>query len=69
MADPVQAGADYYPAKLKGYLAEISLNPEEKLYGIIFAAACDFSKVSRDAFYGWCRDQGISEAVIWAKAN
>src|ERR1700676_5494541 len=57
------------PAKLKGYLTEISLTPEEKLYGIIFAAACDFSKASRDAFYGWCRDQGISEAVIWGKGE
>jgi hypothetical protein len=57
------------PAKLKGYLAEINLAPEEKLHGIIFAAACDFSKASRDVFYAWCRDQGISEAVVWGKAE
>ena len=57
------------PAKLKGYLAEIALTAEEKLHGIIFAAACDFSKAARDAFYGWCRDHGISEAVIWGKAE
>jgi hypothetical protein len=38
-------------------------------HGIIFAAACDFSKASRDAFYAWCRDQGISEAVIWGKGE
>jgi hypothetical protein len=57
------------PAKLKGYLAEIKLSSEEKLYGIIFAAACDFSKASRDAFYAWCRDQAISEAVIWGKGE
>ena len=30
------------PAKLKGYLAEISLAADEELHGIIFAAACDF---------------------------
>ncbi|MHC2575990.1 hypothetical protein ACVI1J_002296 [Bradyrhizobium diazoefficiens] len=57
------------PAKLKGYLAEISLAADEKLHGIIFAAACDFSKASRDAFYAWCRGQGISEAVIWGKGE
>jgi len=57
------------PAKLKAHLAQISLAPEDKLHGIIFAAACDFSKVSRDAFYGWCRDQGISETVIWGKGE
>lgn len=57
------------PAKLKGHLAEICLSPEEKLHGIIFAAACDFSKTSRDAFYAWCRGQGISEAVIWGKGE
>lgn len=57
------------PAKLKGYLAEISLAADEKLHGIIFAAACDFSKASRDAFYAWCRDQGISEALIWGRGE
>lgn len=57
------------PAKLKGHLGEIILSPEETLHGIIFAAACDFSKASRDAFYAWCRDQGISEAVIWGKGE
>ena len=57
------------PAKLKAHLAQISLAPEDKLHGIIFAAACDFSKASRDAFYAWCRDKGISEAVIWGKGE
>jgi hypothetical protein len=57
------------PAKLKGYLAEINLAADEKLHGIIFAAACDFSKASRDAFYAWCRYKGISEAVIWGKGE
>ncbi|MEY9124822.1 restriction endonuclease [Bradyrhizobium yuanmingense] len=57
------------PAKLKGYLTEIRLGPEEKLHGIIFAAASDFSKAARDAFYAWCRDQGLSEALIWGKGE
>lgn len=57
------------PSKLKKYLAEIRLAPEEKLYGIIFAAACDFSKTSRDAFFSWCRTLGIAEAHIWGKGE
>jgi hypothetical protein len=57
------------PAKLKGYLADIKLRPEEKLHGIIFAAACDFSKMARDLFLAWCRDQGISEAFLWGKGE
>jgi hypothetical protein len=52
------------PAKLKGHLGEISLAPEERLYGVIVAAACDSSKASRDAFFTWCREHGISEAHI-----
>jgi hypothetical protein len=57
------------PAKLKSYLAEITLSPKEKLHGIIFAAACDFSKASRDDFFNWCREQGINEAIIWGKGE
>jgi hypothetical protein len=57
------------PAKLKAHLAAIKLNPEEKLHGIIFAAACDFSKLARDLFFAWCRDQGISEAFLWGKGE
>jgi hypothetical protein len=57
------------PAKLKGHLAQVSFASGQKLHGIIFAAACDFSKASRDAFYAWSRDQGISEAVIWGKGE
>jgi hypothetical protein len=57
------------PAKLKGYLGQITFAADEKLHGIIFAAACDFSKASRDAFYAWCRDQGISEALICGKGE
>jgi hypothetical protein len=57
------------PKKLKSYLAEIRLSPDEHLRGLIFAAAGDFSKASRDAFYAWCRDQGIDEALIWGKGE
>src|SRR5258708_13602148 len=57
------------PSKLKSYLGEIKLSPHKKLHGIIFAAACDFSKASRDAFFAWCRAQGINEAFIWGKGE
>ena len=57
------------PSKLKSYLSEIKLAEDEKLYGIIFAAACDFSKTSRDAFFSWCSSQGIFEAHIWGKGE
>lgn len=57
------------PAKMRAHLAEIGLSPEEKLHGIIFAAACDFSKTTRDTFLSWCRDQGIQEAFLWGKGE
>jgi len=57
------------PAKLKAYLTEIVLAPDETLYGVIFAAACDFSKASRDAFLKWCRENGVSEGHIWGRGE
>lgn len=57
------------PAKLKDYLAAIVLSSHEALYGVIFAAACDFSKASRDAFFKWCREHGISEGHIWGRGE
>lgn len=42
---------------------------EEGVYGIIFAAACDFSKTTRDAFYTKARELGLSEAHVWGKAE
>jgi hypothetical protein len=57
------------PSKLSGYLAEIALAQGETLYGVIFAAACDFSKKARDTFLEWCRVHGIAEAHIWGKGE
>lgn len=57
------------PSKIAAYLKEIVLPPNEQLHGVIFAAACDFSKKTRDAFQDWCRDNGISEALIWGKGE
>lgn len=57
------------PTKLRDYLAEILLTPDEQLYGIVFSAACDFSKQSRDALAEWCRDNGVSEWHIWGRGE
>ena len=55
------------PAKLRAYLNEIA--EPGLLYGIIFAAACDFSKRARDDAFAWARLHGIAEVHIWGKAE
>jgi hypothetical protein len=57
------------PAKLTGYLNTIPSEQRTELDGVIFAAACDFSKASHDAFRKWCRDAGIQEFHLWGKAQ
>lgn len=57
------------PAKMRQYLDEIAAKEARSLYGIIFAAACDFSKATRDVLRGWCREHGISEAHVWGKGE
>lgn len=57
------------PSKAKGYLDEIVLQKDEPLYGMIFAAACDFSKKTRDGIFEWCRANGISEVHIWGRGE
>lgn len=56
------------PKKLGDYLDGIFANGE-KLYGLIFAAPCEFSKQSKDLFRQKCADHGISEAYLWGKAE
>lgn len=57
------------PKKIAAHLADIHLDPTQPLYGIIFAAACDFSKSTRDILVSWCRENGVSEWHIWGKAE
>ena len=57
------------PKKLAGYLDEIALTEREKLHGIVFAAACDFSKKARDEFAVKCRAIGSEEWHLWGKAE
>lgn len=57
------------PKKLRTYLDEIPVETRAELYGVIFAAACDFSKATRDILNDWARKHGISEAHIWGKGD
>lgn len=57
------------PAKLKIYLNDTKLASGEKLYGIVFTAACDFSKRARDTFRARCEELGIEEWHLWGKAE
>jgi hypothetical protein len=57
------------PAKMKLHLSAIPEAEARKVYGVIFAAACDFSKKTRDVALSWGRDHGISEIHLWGKAE
>lgn len=57
------------PAKAIAYLNEIVLVPEEPLHGIVFAAACNFSKRTRDDIDAWCRDKGVAEVYVWGRGE
>jgi hypothetical protein len=53
------------PKKLVSYVEAMP----EGLYGVVLAAACDFSKTARDKYYTACRERGYSEAHLWGKAE
>jgi hypothetical protein len=57
------------PKKLKKYAEDINVSPCQPIYGVIFAAACDFSKRSRDTFIDVIRQKGIQEFHLWGKAE
>lgn len=57
------------PSKIVKYLAAIPPESIEGLYGLVFAAACDFSKATRDACRTWCRDRGVQELHIWGRGE
>jgi hypothetical protein len=54
---------------LAGYLDAIPEAERPDLHGLIFAAACDFSKASREVFREKARTLGFSEAYLWGKAE
>ena len=57
------------PKKIEGYLKDIVVDKEHLLQGLIFVAACDFSKKTRDIFRSFCLEKEISEYYIWGKAE
>lgn len=57
------------PAKMKQHLAWIPAEEANSLYGVIIAAACDFSKKTRDVVLEWARERGVAEVHLWGKAE
>lgn len=55
------------PKEIETQLTAIKL--DSPLHGIIFAAACDFSKKTRDVFITKIREMGVSEGYLWGKAE
>ena len=57
------------PTKLEHYLSEIPQEVRAEIHGIVFAAACDFSKTARDRFKIVCREMGFAECYLWGKSE
>lgn len=57
------------PKKVRTIAEDGLSNLEIKSYGYILAAACDFSKASRDAFRDEMLKYGIQEFYLWGKAE
>jgi Restriction endonuclease len=57
------------PTALVNYLGDTVLGPDEKLHGLVFTAACDFSKKARDEFAKKCREMELEEWHLWGKAE
>jgi hypothetical protein len=57
------------PRKLRYYLDSIDTEQATGLYGLVFAAACDFSIKAREAFRDNIREKGIAEAYLWGKGE
>lgn len=57
------------PSKLVKYLDAIPEAERLQLYGLIFVAACDFSKQARDRFRAKAREFGVAEAHLWGKGE
>jgi hypothetical protein len=57
------------PTQIAKYVEDIPADEAANLHGILFAAACDFSKKARDAFRDACMGRGIQEWHLWGKAE
>ena len=57
------------PTQIEKYIADIPADEIKNVHGIVFAAACDFSKKTRDGFRAACLARGISEWYLWGKGE
>ncbi|MFA6520652.1 MAG: hypothetical protein WCT44_03540 [Candidatus Paceibacterota bacterium] len=57
------------PAKINKYVDEMIPRGADIPHGVIFAAPCDFSKKTRDAFREKMREKGVQEFYLWGKAD
>jgi len=57
------------PTAIVKHLNAIPAESTDGLHGLIFAAACDFSKATRDACRAWCRSKAIQEVHIWGRGE
>lgn len=57
------------PTKIVNHLEAIPADSINGLYGLIFVAACDLSKTTRDACREWCRDKGLQEVHVWGRGE
>ena len=57
------------PTKVVRHLSEIEVDADAPPYGMIFAAACDFSIATRDAIRTWGRERGMSEVHVWGRGE
>lgn len=56
------------PQKIESYVKEM-IKDDAVPYGVIFAAPCDFSKKTRDAFINKIREKGVQEFYLWGRAD
>ena len=57
------------PAKLEKYVREVLSDQQEEVYGVIFAAPCNFSKRARDCFIAAIREYQVQEFQLWGCAE
>ncbi len=57
------------PTKLRQYVKAITADQPEPLHGLVFAAACKFSKTAYDAFNDEVRKVGLAESYLWGAAD
>jgi hypothetical protein len=57
------------PAKIEKYVDEMLLSSNPIPYGVIFAAPCDFSKKTRNAFAKKMQEKKVQEFYLWGKGD